>query len=94
MMDRKSFLRMGSIAAFGTLSWSDVLRLRAAAPKRDLSIIHLFLAGGLNQDNVVDAVAKVRPFGLDLCSGVRTNGALDSQKLEGIFEALVSAARI
>jgi len=38
MLDRRSFLRIGSIAAFGTLSWSDVLRLRAAAPKRDLSI--------------------------------------------------------
>ncbi len=48
----------------------------------------VFLAGGLNRDNVADAVAKVRPFGLDLCSGVRTNGALDTRKLEGFFEAL------
>ena len=54
MMDRRAFLRMGSIAAFGTLHWSDVLRLRAAAPKRDLSIIHLFLAGGLSHLDTFD----------------------------------------
>lgn len=53
----------------------------------------VFLAGGLSRDNVVAAVAKVRPFGLDLCSGVRTNGALDVRKLEGFFQALATAAR-
>lgn len=52
----------------------------------------VFLAGGLTRDNVVDAVATVRPFGLDLCSGVRTKGALDAQKLEGFFQALAAAA--
>jgi uncharacterized protein (DUF1501 family) len=67
MMDRRAFLRMGSIAAFGTLHWSDVLRLRAAAPKRDLSIIHLFLAGGLSHLDTFDmkpeGTAKYRgPF--------------------------------
>jgi hypothetical protein len=45
---------MGSIAALGSLSWSDVLRLRAAAPARDLSIIHLFLAGGLSHLDTFD----------------------------------------
>lgn len=54
MMDRRAFVRMGSIAAFGTLSWSDVLRLRAAAPQKDLSIIHLFLAGGLSHLDTFD----------------------------------------
>lgn len=53
-MDRRSFLRIGSIAAFGSLSWSDVLRLRAAAPSKDLSIIHLFLAGGLSHLDTLD----------------------------------------
>jgi phosphoribosylanthranilate isomerase len=48
----------------------------------------VFLAGGLKRDNIVDAVLSVRPFGLDLCSGVRTNGALDEAKLAGFFEAL------
>lgn len=48
----------------------------------------VFLAGGLNRENVADAVAAVRPFGLDLCSGVRTQGTLDAGKLEGFFKAL------
>lgn len=43
--------------------------------------VPLFLAGGLNAENAADAIAAVRPSGLDLCSGVRTNGALDADKL-------------
>jgi len=45
---------MGSIAAFGTLPWGEVLRLRAAAPRKELSIIHLFLAGGLSHLDTLD----------------------------------------
>ena len=41
----------------------------------------VFLAGGLNQGNIADAVAAVSPFGVDLCSAVRTNGNLDAGKL-------------
>lgn len=47
----------------------------------------VFLAGGLNADNVREAIETVRPFGLDLCSGVRTDGKLDLQKLESFFRA-------
>ena len=53
----------------------------------------VFLAGGLTPSNVREAVEKVRPYGLDLCSGVRTQGALDPGKLEGFFEALGSVGR-
>lgn len=42
----------------------------------------LFLAGGLNSSNVKEAIEKVQPYGVDICSGVRTNGKLDRQKLE------------
>lgn len=45
----------------------------------------VFLAGGLKAENVREAVAKVQPFGLDLCSSVRTNGKLDEEKLEIFF---------
>ena len=38
----------------------------------------LFLAGGLRASNVADAIAAVRPFGVDVCSGVRVNGHLDA----------------
>lgn len=41
----------------------------------------VFLAGGLTPENVEDAVAAVGPFGLDLCSGVRTEDKLDAVKL-------------
>ena len=48
----------------------------------------IFLAGGLRPDNVREAIATVGPFGLDLCSGVRTGGKLDERKLAAFFEAI------
>jgi phosphoribosylanthranilate isomerase len=49
------------------------------------SKVPVFLAGGLNADNVKKAMDKVHPFGLDVCSGVRTNQKLDPKKLEAFF---------
>ena len=49
--------------------------------------IPVFLAGGLNAENVKAALDAVQPFGLDLCSSVRTNGALDPQKLAAFMSA-------
>lgn len=45
----------------------------------------IFLAGGLKAENVREAIEKVQPFGLDICSGVRTDGKLDARKLEKFF---------
>ena len=42
----------------------------------------VFLAGGLNAENVREAIDTVQPYGLDICSGVRTDGKLDPEKLE------------
>lgn len=50
--------------------------------------VPVYLAGGLNAANVAEAIRHVRPFGVDLCSGVRTNGALDEQKLSEFFKAV------
>jgi phosphoribosylanthranilate isomerase len=60
---------------------------------RDAAGIPLFLAGGLNPSNVADAVAAVDPFGLDLCSSVRTNNCLDAVKLREFFAAIPPGAR-
>lgn len=49
----------------------------------------VFLAGGLNAENVREAIDIVRPFGLDLCSGVRTDGKLDLRKLEAFFASVI-----
>ena len=48
----------------------------------------VFLAGGLHPLNVKEAIEVVQPFGVDLCSGVRTHGKLDEKKLEAFFKAL------
>ncbi|HEY4840781.1 MAG TPA: phosphoribosylanthranilate isomerase [Terriglobales bacterium] len=49
--------------------------------------IPLFLAGGLTPENVVQAIDDVGPFGLDVCSGVRSGGKLDAAKLKRFFAA-------
>jgi phosphoribosylanthranilate isomerase len=49
----------------------------------------VLLAGGLTADNVAGAVARVRPFGIDVSSGVeRSPGVKDHQRLRALFEAL------
>ena len=53
----------------------------------------VFLAGGLTPDNVQEAILKVRPFGVDVCSGVRTNGHLDPKKLNDFMAAIRTADR-
>lgn len=55
---------------------------------REAASVPIFLAGGLRPDNVRTAMEEVGPFGLDVCSGVRTDGALDQRKLAAFFEAL------
>ncbi len=42
----------------------------------------VFLAGGLNPENIREAIDTVKPFGVDVCNGVRTNGKLDPEKLK------------
>ncbi|WP_304232434.1 phosphoribosylanthranilate isomerase [Jiulongibacter sediminis] len=65
-----------------THNWELSREIRKAIP------IPLFLAGGLNKNNVRQAIKTVQPFGLDLCSSVRTEGQLDRQKLKDFFNAI------
>lgn len=48
--------------------------------------IPVFLAGGLNPGNVLEAIQAVQPYGLDICNGVRTKSLLDEGKLKLFFE--------
>jgi phosphoribosylanthranilate isomerase len=50
--------------------------------------IPVFLAGGLHSTNVAEAIAAVQPFAVDVCSGVRTDGWLDPQKLKSFMNAV------
>ncbi|RYX83458.1 phosphoribosylanthranilate isomerase [bacterium] len=58
---------------------------------REESSVPIYLAGGLRPDNVREAIEQVGPFGLDICSGVRSNGELDEEKL-GRFMRAVSGS--
>ena len=68
-----------------THDWTLSRRIRDGAGKP------VFLAGGLRAENVVAALRSVEPFGLDLCTGVRTNGALDHVKLAEFMRQIATA---
>jgi phosphoribosylanthranilate isomerase len=51
----------------------------------------VFLAGGLHAGNVAAAIHAVEPFGVDVCTGVRTDGALDAVKLADFMRAVGAA---
>ena len=51
--------------------------------------VPIYLAGGLKPENVQEAIEQVHPYALDVCSGVRTNGHLDQQKLQSFFSHII-----
>jgi phosphoribosylanthranilate isomerase len=62
--------------------WALSARIVRSVPKP------VFLAGGLKPDNVARAIEQVRPFGVDVCSGLRTGGKLDETKLAAFVRAI------
>lgn len=50
--------------------------------------VPVLLAGGLNPGNARAALERVRPAGLDVCSGLRLNERLDDAKLRDFFRAI------
>lgn len=69
-----------------THNWEISRRIREAVE------VPIFLAGGIKPDNLREAIEQVGPFGIDLCSGVRTNGDLDASKLAALFAQLSRVA--
>ena len=65
-----------------THDWNLSRRIREAIE------VPMFLAGGLNPSNIAAAIREVQPYGIDVCSGLRTNGALDSQKLSDFIRQI------
>jgi phosphoribosylanthranilate isomerase len=64
-----------------TIDWTAAAAVATRRP--------ILLAGGITPANVVDAIARVRPFGVDVSSGVeRSPGVKDPEKLTALFEAL------
>ena len=52
----------------------------------------VYLAGGLDPDNVAEAIERVRPYGVDVCSRLRPGGRLDEALLARFFEAVRGAS--
>jgi phosphoribosylanthranilate isomerase len=65
-----------------THDWAVSRRIRETVP------VPIFLAGGLRPDNVAEAVRVVQPFAVDICSGLRSRGALDPVLLRAFFSEL------
>jgi len=59
---------------------------------REAVSVPVFLAGGLFSGNITRAVAAVEPYGVDICSGVRSDGLLDWSKLAELFRAVNSVS--
>ena len=82
-------LRVKQLGGTGrTHDWSISRRIREKVK------IPVFLAGGLNPANVLEALNQVQPFGVDVCNGVRNEDKLDERKLSAFFKAISSFSRI
>ncbi|MCS7064398.1 MAG: phosphoribosylanthranilate isomerase [Methylacidiphilales bacterium] len=74
----------------GTGKKGDWTLARELVQKSPLPVI---LSGGLTPDNVAEAIATVRPFGIDVCSGVESSpGKKDPAKLRDFILAAREAA--
>lgn len=62
--------------------WTHSLKIRESVG------VPVLLAGGLNPGNARSAMERVRPAGLDVCSGLRSDGKLDAGKLRDFFKAI------
>ena len=61
-----------------TFDWGQLDTTELAQP--------FFIAGGLNEDNVVEAIQHFTPYALDVSSGVESNGQKDHEKIRRFIE--------
>ena len=60
-----------------TADWSMIARAQPAQP--------FFLAGGLHAGNIMEAVRRVEPFGVDISGGIETDGYKDEDKIKELM---------
>lgn len=73
------FLLLDSGAGTGqTFDWNLLKNIRQ----------DFFLAGGLDAQNVTDAICQVHPYGVDVSSGIETNGKKDKDKIAAFVAAV------
>ena len=70
-----------------THDWTLSTRIRKAVA------VPVFLAGGLNSANIAEAIRQVEPFGVDVCTGVRSNSLLDQSKLARFFANIAASPK-
>ena len=51
----------------------------------------IFLAGGLNEENVKDAICRYHPYAVDVSSGIETEGRKDPEKMKRFVRAVREA---
>ena len=83
LLDTGSFINKVELGGTGKVHDWNISKIIRNSVK-----IPIILAGGLNHRNVNKAIEKVMPFGVDVCSGVRTNDKLDLFKLKEFFNSL------
>jgi len=79
LLDAHDPMRRGGTGR--TINWTAAADAAARRP--------VFLSGGLNPANIADAITRVRPYGVDLSSGIESApGVKDPARLRALFEAV------